>query len=477
MSVQQEHILNYIYEAIGNTPMVRLNKVPKAEGIECEVLGKCEFMNPANSVKDRISCEMFLAAEREGKIKPGDTVIEATSGNAGIGLACMAACKGYNMLITIPDKNAGEKFSVLNALGATIVPTPSDAKTFEENSHYMLARRLQKEIPNSHLLNQYTNPNNPGAHYRTTGQEIFDQCGGKLDYVFIGVGTGGTVSGISKKLKELDPNIKVIGIDPVGSIMAEPSELNNKSKPYFVEGIGHDFVPESLDRTLIDTWIKTDDPESLRLARDIIKKEGLLCGASSGAVMEGMIKYLKDHGLEKRKDLRCVMILADSIRNYLSKFCSNEWMVKKGFLDSSVLVKKDNVLFGKPASELKLNKLPIRDDRLTVGECLEVFTKDVMAVPLTNDGKLKGIVTRQTLMNGLSSRNLTCSHNATKAISKDVAILDYDTDLSVIDTFLKNEEVVFLQQSDDNNRLKDLFFVTKLDLIRYLHENAKDLLK
>jgi cystathionine beta-synthase len=452
--------------------MVRLNRVPRDEGIACEVLGKCEFMNPANSVKDRISCEMFLAAEKEGKIKPGDTVIEATSGNAGIGLAMMAACKGYKMLITIPEKNAGEKFSVLNALGATIVPTPNEVKTFEEGSHYMLARKLQKEIPNSHLLNQYTNPNNPGAHYRTTGQEIFDQCGGKIDYVFIGVGTGGTVSGISKKLKELDPNIKVIGIDPMGSIMAEPPELNSQPKGYFVEGIGHDFVPESLDRTLIDTWMKSDDPESLRLARDLIRKEGLLCGASSGAVMEGMIKYLKSHGLDKKKDLRCVVMLADSIRNYLSKFCSNEWMVKKGFMEPSCLAQKNHLLYGQSVSDLELKKIPFYDERLTVGDCLDAFSREETAIPLVNDGKLKGIVTRSSVLTGLTNRRFTSSHSAMKAITKDFALVDYDTDLSVIDSLLKTDEVVFVQRMADKSRIQELFGITKLDLLRLLQRIA-----
>ena len=474
MANQKEHILNFIYEAIGNTPLVRLNRVPKDEGVECEMLGKCEFMNPGNSVKDRISSEMFLAAEREGKIKPGDTVIEATSGNAGIGLACMAACKGYNMIITIPDKNAGEKFSVLNALGAQIVPTPSSFKTFEEGSHYMVARKLQKEIPNSYLVNQYTNPNNPGAHYRVTGQEIFDQCGGKLDYIFIGVGTGGTISGIAKKLKELDPNIKVIGIDPIGSQMAEPAELNTAPKPYCVEGIGHDFVPESLDRTTIDTWIKTDDPESLRLARDLIRKEGLLCGASSGAVMEGAIKYLKQQGLEKNKDLRCVIMLADSIRNYLSKFCSNEWMVKKGFLPPSTLVQTDHLLYGKTISDLELKKIPYFDDRLTVGDCLDAFAKGELAVPLIQDGKIKGIITRQSLLNGMMAKKLTNSHSATNAITKDVALVPHDTDLSVIDTFLKNEEVVFVQQLNEKGKMQDLYGVTKLDLIKLLRNDTKE---
>ena len=460
--------------SIGNTPMVRLNRVPKDEGIECEMLGKCEFMNPGNSVKDRISCEMFTAAEREGKIKPGDTVIEATSGNAGIGLAYMAACKGYNMLITIPDKNAGEKFSVLSALGATIVPTPSSFKTFEEGSHYMVARKLQKEIPNSHLLNQYTNPNNPGAHYRTSGQEIFDQCGGRIDYVFIGVGTGGTISGISRKLKELDPKIKVIGIDPVGSLMAEPAELNPPPQPYCVEGIGHDFVPESLDRTLIDTWVKTDDPESLRLARDLIRKEGLLCGASSGAVMEGAIKYLKQNHLEKNPNIRCVIMLADSIRNYLSKFCSDEWMVKKGFLPASKLVQKGHVLYGKTTGDLETKRIPYFDDRLTVSDCLDAFAKGELAVPLLEGGKVKGIVTRQSILTGLTDKRLTISHSASKAMTKDFALVPYDTDLSVIDALLKKDEVVFIQRLNDQDQVQDLYGVTKLDLIKLLRNETKE---
>ena len=239
-----EKILSSIYEVVGHTPLVRLNRVPKDEGIECEVLGKCEFLNPGGSVKDRIGVEMFLEAEKEGRIKPGDTIIEATSGNAGIGLSFMAAAKGYKMVITLPEKMSNEKVSVLKSLGAEIIRTPTEAHTFDEDSHYMVARKINKERANSHILDQYANPNNPGAHYRGTGQEIYDQCGGKVDYVFIGVGTGGTIAGASKKLKELNPNIKIIGIDPVGSSLALPEEMNTISKSYHVEGIGYDFIPK-----------------------------------------------------------------------------------------------------------------------------------------------------------------------------------------------------------------------------------------
>lgn len=469
-------ILNSIYESVGNTPMVRLNRVPKDEGIQCEVLAKCEFMNPGGSVKDRIGKEMFLAAEKEGRIKPGDTIIEATSGNAGIGLAFVAACKGYKMVVTLPEKMSNEKVSVLTSLGAEIIRTPTEAPTFHETSHYMVARKIQKERENSHILDQYANPNNPGAHYHFTGQEIYDQCEGKIDYVFLTVGTGGTITGVARKIKELNPNIKIIGVDPVGSILAQPEELNNQLKSYHVEGIGYDFIPESLDRSVIDAWVKTDDPESLRLARDLIKKEGMLCGSSSGAVMEGMIKYMKQNGLDQNPDLRVVVLLADSIRNYLSKFCSDDWMVKKGFLPTSVLENNTHPLYGKNIGALELRPIPHYDDRLTVSDCLDAFAKGELAVPLIEDGKIKGIVTRQSILNGMMKKGLTNYHSASNAITKEAVIVDYNTDLSAIDALLKTEEVIFVPRLDDKNRIQTLFGFTKLDLIKLLRKDTKELI-
>lgn len=476
MESGRERILDSIYESVGNTPLVRLNRVPKDEGIECEMLAKCEFMNPGGSVKDRIGVEMFLAAEKEGRIKPGDTIIEATSGNAGIGMSFMAACKGYKMVITLPEKMSNEKVSVLTALGAEIIRTPTEAHTFAENSHYMVARKILKERENAHILDQYANPNNPGAHYRHTGQEIYDQCGGKLDYVFMGVGTGGTITGASRKLKELNPNIKVIGIDPLGSLLAQPAELNTSEKGYHVEGIGYDFIPDSLDRSTVDAWVKTDDPESLRLARDIIRKEGMLCGSSSGSVMEGAIKYLKQNGLDKNPELRCVVLLPDSIRNYLSKFCSDEWMVKKNFLDVSALILKNHPLYGKTAANLELRKIPHYDDRLTVSDCMDAFAKGELAVPLILDGHVKGIVTRTSLLNGMMKKGLTNYHSASNAITKEAVIVGYATDLSVIDTLLKTEEVVFVQTLNDKGKIQELFGVTKLDLIKLLRKETKELI-
>ena len=471
-----KNILEYISDAVGMTPMVRLNKVPKDEGIACEIVAKCEFMNPGGSVKDRMAKEMFDAAEKEGRIRPGNTVIEATSGNAGIGMALMDACKGYNMVITIPEKMSNEKISVLKALGAEIHRTPSEAPTFSYDSNYMLARRIQEERKGSVILDQYSNPNNPGAHYNHIGQEIFDQCQGKLDYVFAGAGTGGTVTGIAKKMRELNPGVKIVGIDPYGSIMAQPEELNTKICAYQVEGIGYDFIPESLDRSVIDAWVKTDDPESLRLARDLIKKEGLLCGSSSGAVMEGAIKYLKQNGLDQKAELRCVIILPDSIRNYLTKFVADDWMVKKGFMNPKVLSLQNHPLFGKKISDLQLKQIPHYDDRLTISDALDEFSRGEMAIPLIKEGKVNGIVTRSSMLNGMIKKQLSNSNSAAKAMTTDMVIVGIETDLSAIDMLLKKDDIVFVQKLNDKDRIQSLYSITKLDLIKLLHRDTKELI-
>ena len=310
-----------ILATIGHTPIVKINRM--AADLPCEMYAKCEFFNPGGSVKDRIGYEMVKNAERSGRIKPGDTLIEPTSGNTGIGIALAGAVMGYHVVITMPNKMSHEKQVVLERLGAKIYRTRTEAASSDPDSHISLARQLQQEIPRSHILDQYANPDNPGAHYRGTAQEIIDDFGQDLHMLVASVGTGGTITGIAKRLKEHNPTIKVIGVDPIGSILGGGTE----NKPYLVEGIGYDFFPEVLDNNLIDAYIKTNDADSFRVARQLIREEGLLVGGSSGAAMWAALEAAK--GLKKGQ--KCLVILPDSIRNYMSKHASNDWMREQDF--------------------------------------------------------------------------------------------------------------------------------------------------
>ena len=314
-------IIENILQAIGDTPSVKLNNI--GSELECDLYVKCEFLNPGGSVKDRIGYQMVLEAEKEGTIKPGDTLIEPTSGNAGIGIALAAAVMGYHMVITMPEKMSQEKQVVLESLGATIYRTPTEAAWDAEDSHISLALRLQKELPNSHILDQYQNPNNPGAHFKYTAQEIINDFGQDLAMIVAGVGTGGTITGLAKRLKEFNPAIQVIGVDPIGSILGGGTEVSS----YEVEGIGYDFFPQVLQNNLIDEYIKINDQNSFSIARRLIREEGLLVGGSSGSAVWAALQAAK----KLTKGQKCLVILPDSIRNYLTKFPNDEWMQEEGF--------------------------------------------------------------------------------------------------------------------------------------------------
>jgi cysteine synthase len=315
-------IVNNILETIGKTPIVRLNKI--GQKLDCNLYAKCEFFNPGGSVKDRIANAMVEAAEKASQIKPGDTLIEPTSGNTGIGLSLVGAVKGYKIIITMPEKMSREKAVVMEALGAKIYRTPTEAPWDAPDSHISLAKKLNAEIPNSHILDQYSNPENPNIHALTTAQEIIDDMGDDVDMVVMGVGTGGTITGVARKLKSVNPNIKIIGVDPYGSILGGGTKI----KPYLVEGIGYDFIPNILDNQLIDQYIKISDKDSFLMARQLIREEGLLIGGSSGGATWAALKAAKN----LKKDQRCLVILPDSIRNYLTKFADDEWMQQHHFL-------------------------------------------------------------------------------------------------------------------------------------------------
>lgn len=318
-------VLDNILGAIGKTPIVKFNRI--GAELNCDLYGKCEYLNAGGSVKDRIGLSMIEKAENEGRIKPGDALIEPTSGNTGIGMALVAAVKGYRMIITMPEKMSREKEVVLKALGAEIVRTSTEAAWDSPESHIEVAKKMQAEIPNSHILDQYSNPANPDAHYEYTAQEILDDFDDSLKMVVAGVGTGGTITGMAKRLKEERPGITIIGVDPYGSILGGGDEVH----PYHVEGIGYDFFPDVLDNNLIDEYIKLPDPESFQMARRIIKEEGLLIGGSSGGAVWAALQTAK----RLNQGDNCLVILPDSIRNYLTKFVDDRWMEKQNFLETT----------------------------------------------------------------------------------------------------------------------------------------------
>jgi len=323
-------------DLIGFTPMVRMSRLAKHLDLECELLAKCEFFNAGGSVKDRIAKRMVEEAEKSGRIKPGDVLIEPTSGNTGIGLCLTAALKGYRMIICLPQKMSGEKVNCMKTLGAEILRTPTEAAWDARDSHIFLSQRLAKEL-NGTVLDQYKNPGNPLAHYEGTAEEIIEQTGGKLDYMVMSAGTGGTMTGTAKKLKEKIPGIQIVAVDPYGSILAKPDSANDKSartgherlQAYHVEGIGYDFVPTVLEQDVADHWVKTDDDESFAMGRNVVRHEGLLIGGSCGATMAGAYKFIKENNIGAGK--RVAVLFADSSRNYMSKFMDDDWMAANGF--------------------------------------------------------------------------------------------------------------------------------------------------
>ncbi|MHC4209715.1 MAG: pyridoxal-phosphate dependent enzyme [Planctomycetota bacterium] len=318
-------IYDNILQVVGKTPVVRLNRI--GAELDCELYAKCEYLNPAGSVKDRIAVRMLDGLEKAGRAKPGETtLIEPTSGNTGAGLAMVAAVRGYRLIITMPDKMSQEKQAVQEAFGAEIIRTPTEAPHDSPESLLGVAERLNREIANSVIPDQYKNPDNPDAHYYGTAAEIWEDFGDSLDLIVISAGTGGTIAGVARYLKERNPKIKVVGVDPEGSILGGRKEVST----YEVEGIGYDFVPKVLDYTHIDEWIYTNDKDSFRIARRLIRDEGLLVGGSSGAAVWAMLKAVRETpGVRK-----ALTILPDSVRNYLTKFINDDWMRERGFLDN-----------------------------------------------------------------------------------------------------------------------------------------------
>ncbi|CAK7270162.1 cystathionine beta-synthase [Sporothrix epigloea] len=514
-----------ILELITGTPLVRLNKVPQSLGITAQIYAKVELFNAGGSVKDRIALRMIEEAEKSGRIKPGDTLIEPTSGNTGIGLALVGAVKGYKTIITLPEKMSAEKVSVLRALGATIIRTPTQAAWDAPESHIGVARRLQKEIPNSHILDQYTNTDNPRAHEYGTAEEIWAQTQGKVTAVVAGAGTGGTISGIAKGLHKHNPAIKIIAADPVGSILAEPASLNEEGSnaPYKVEGIGYDFIPDVLDRQLVDKWYKTEDRESFQLARRLIAEEGILVGGSSGSAMAAMVRAVKD--LSLGPDDVVVVVLPDSIRSYLSKFADDDWLAANDLLPevnspvTSVAVQEQQE---KKASQAKRRPSnPYGTDTVRVlrlkpvtsvladSPCKDAIETmrdkgfDQLPVLAPKGDRLAGLVTLGNLLSYTSRGRITPTSPVSAAMfdfgrldevvtdPRDVLTgtagakrpdqtkrkfveITMDTPLSVLSRFLEwNSAAIVTESSGDARTAKPVAVVTKVDLLTWMMKELK----
>ncbi|XP_076246611.1 cystathionine beta-synthase isoform X2 [Calliopsis andreniformis] len=466
MFYDRSKIMPDILTAIGQTPLIKLNNIPKMYDIKCEMYVKCEFLNPGGSVKDRIAYRMIQDAEEKGLLKPGYTIIEPTSGNTGIGLAMAAAVKGYKCIIVMPEKMSNEKVHTLQALGAKIVRTPTEASWDSPEAHINVAHKLKEETPNSIVLDQYTNAGNPLAHYDQTALEIWKQCDGKLDYLVAGAGTGGTITGIGRKLKELSPDTKIIGVDPKGSILAESPELQDVGF-YEVEGIGYDFIPTVLDRNVIDRWIKTEDCESLNAARMLIREEGLLCGGSSGAALVAALAVAKDVPQGKR----VVVILPDGIRNYMTKFVSDHWMEARGFLTSECQNTLNKWWWDLQIANLCFNKTLLYKESTTCEEASRIFenTKCKQLVISDDNVNIKGVVTLSSLTLNLISGKVKLTESIEKTMIKHYVKVKLTASLGQLSRVLEREPYAVILDDEHNNAF--IGIVDQSHILNYIVNN------
>jgi cystathionine beta-synthase len=448
-----------ILQTIGNTPLVKLNRViGKAKGL---ILAKVEYFNPGGSVKDRIGVSIVEEAEQDGRLKPGGTIVESTSGNTGMGLALVAAVKGYKTVFTLPDKMSMEKIRLLRAFGAEVIVTPTAVPHDSPESYTEVAKRVVRETPNSILANQYYNPKNPEAHYLTTGPEIWEQTGGQIDYFICGVGTGGTITGTGKFLKEKNPNIKVIGIDPKGSALREyfyTKKITPLLKTYKVEGIGQDYVPGTLDFTYIDEMIEADDRESFLMARRLAREEGLMVGGSSGTAVAGMLKIADRF----KEDDVIVVLLPDSGERYLSKIFNDDWMKEHGFLRPERITAR-YVLESKGK---ELRELIAVDPVTTVRKALELMRqKDISQIPVLDRGKSVGALYDADLMSRVLERPTLFDSPVSTVMQSAFPVVNIDSPIEDVVKLMtaKHNPAVLIEEEQ-----KITGILSRYDVIEYM---------
>lgn len=445
-----------ILEAIGNTPLIKLNKVNR--GLKPQIFAKLESANPGGSVKDRIGVSMLEDAERSGKIKPGGTVIEATSGNTGIGLALACAVKGYKSIFVVTDKVSSEKINYLKALGGDVIVV-SNAVGHDHPDYYItVARKINDETPNSIFMYQYSNPANPEIHYKTTGPEIWEQTDGKITHFVAGIGTGGTISGVGRFLKEKNPSIQIIGADPNGSILKEFKEKGSiaKGNPYLVEGIGQDCLPKNVQFEYIDKIFNISDMDSFNFARMLSREEGIFCGGSTGTILGVTLEIAKD--LDENAVI--VFVVCDTGERYLTKFHSDEWLKEKRLLPTEIRTLKDISIAKRNGKKNELVSLSAKDK---VRDAVEVLsTKGFSQLPVIDDGQAVGSVREARLMSSLLGNHSLLEVNIEDIMEPSFPTLDERTELNIVKKYLSDSPAVLVTEY---GRIKDI--ITRYDILEY----------
>ncbi|MFT4038064.1 MAG: cystathionine beta-synthase [Thermomicrobiales bacterium] len=463
-STSTADIRSDVIAALGDTPLVRLNSVTK--GIRTPVVAKLEMMNPGGSVKDRIGIRMVEEAERKGWLRPGGTIVEPTSGNTGVGLAMAAAVKGYSCIFVMPDKVAPEKVALLRAYGAQVVTTPTSVERDSPESYYSVADRLTREVPNAFQPNQYFNPMNPRTHYETTGPEIWRQTGGAITHWVAGVGTGGTISGIARYLKEQNPEVTVVGADPEGSIYTQPDNMHT----YKVEGVGEDFWPGTFDPTLVDAWVKVSDKDAFAAARRVTREEGILIGGSGGMAVHAALETARE---VDDPEALVVVLLPDSGRGYLSKLYNDDWMRENGFLSRFRQPARVGSVVAERAAGTP-NVVAISCDQ-TVADAIELLrAHDISQLPVVRSGNgspsrievqsVSGSVQERGLLDHLFRNPDALSAKVSTVMDGPFPLVDANEEVERIVPMLASGAAAVLVQRDG----AIIGVVTRADVLEYV---------
>src|SRR5665213_886501 len=444
---------NNILETIGNTPLVRINNITK--NIKATVYAKVETFNPGNSIKDRMALKMIEIAEKDGRLKPGGTIIEGTSGNTGMGLAIAAIIKGYKCIFVTTDKQSKEKVDALKAFGADVVVCPTNVEPEDPRSYYSVAARLNKEIPNSYHPNQYDNYSNTVANYEQTGPEIWEQTEGKITHLVVGVGTGGTISGTAKYLKEKNPAIQVLGIDTYGSVFKKYKETGildkNEIYPYITEGIGEDFLPKNVDFSLIDHFEKVTDKDAALMTREIARKEGIFAGNSTGSAVAGVLQ-MKDRF--KDGDV-VVIIFPDHGSRYMGKMYNDDWLRDRGFL-------KDEKMTARHIIQKKENQQIITIDcEKTVLEAINTIKSlNISQIPVTQQGMVIGKITESDILNSLIENPSIKSQPIKNITTAPFPFVDLNTSIDKISAMINKDNIAVLVEANG-----EIEIITQYDII------------